>query len=201
MPGNEKGSFWTTTSGLTTGIAGTLTGVLGIVALANQAGFIGGDDGQDQAGSTATSESAAGSTSTSTSADTEGTSTTEEDDRAGTTDDRVSRSATTAEPVFSVSPSSVRFTALGARTATAAVRNTGEVDLDVQNVSVEGADASRFSVDATPCISGPVEPDGDCELEVTFDPGQGGGTAEATMVIDASGADSREVPLAGEPLL
>jgi hypothetical protein len=199
MPGNEKGSFWATTSGLTTGIAGTLTGVLGIVALANQAGWIGGDGGQDQAGSAATSESAAGSTATS--ADTDGTSTTEEDDRAGTTDDRASRSATTAEPVFSVSPSSVRFTALGARTATAAVRNTGEVDLDVQNVSVEGADASRFTVDATPCTSDPVEPDGDCEVEVTFDPGQGGGTAEATMVIDASGADSREVPLAGEPLL
>ena len=195
MPGSEKGSFWATTSGLTTGIAGTLTGVLGIVALANQAGWIGGDDGSGEQSSTAASEAAAGSTSTT--GDDGSTTTADADERSTTTEERASRSEP-EDPVYSVSPSSVRFTALGSRTATVEVRNTGEVDMDVQNVSVDGSDAGRFAIDAASCTSAAVEPDGSCDVEVTFNPGQDGGTAEATMAIDVSDADSREVPLAGE---
>ncbi|MGH9179225.1 MAG: hypothetical protein ACRD0N_11825 [Acidimicrobiales bacterium] len=189
MPGSEKGSFWATTSGLTTGIAGTLTGVLGIVALANQAGWIGGDGNGDQS-STAATEPAAGTTSTTTD---EGS-----DEPSSTTEGRASPSELAEDPVYSVSPSSVRFTALGTRTATVEVRNTGDVEVDVQNVSVDGSDAGRFSIDATPCTSAAVEPDSSCDVEVTFSPGQGGGTAEATMAIEVSGAGSRKVPLAGE---
>lgn len=207
MPGNEKGSFWATTSGMTTGIAGTLTGVLGIVAVASQAGWIGGDKGEEEA-SSASSESAA--TTSSTAGD--GSSTTldgrasgedgtsaGDDDLTTTTDEQTERSAST--PVFSVSPSSMRFTALGTRTTTAEVRNTGDVDLNVQNVTVEGPDAGRFSVDPTPCTSNTVEADRSCDVEVTFNPSQSGGAVEATMVIDVADARSREVPLAGEPLL
>ncbi|MGH9281701.1 MAG: hypothetical protein ACRD0S_02060 [Acidimicrobiales bacterium] len=93
----------------------------------------------------------------------------------------------------------VSFTALGSRSTDVVLRNTGDVDLNVQNVSVDG-DAGRFTVSASACTESNLEPGGTCEIDVTFNAGPGG-SAEATMVVDVKDAADRKVPLAGEALL
>ena len=182
----KERSFWSTTSGVVTGVAGTLTGIVGIATVAAQLGWIGpSGDSSESASPTgadgATSSTVAGG-----------------DGRGGAA--AASRSGTRPEPVFSVDPSSVRLAALGETTATVEVRNTGDVNLSVEGVTVEGADDNRFSVSAGACTRAVVAPGRSCGVEVSFSP-EGGGTATATMVVDVRDAKPQEVPLSGRGLL
>ena len=185
----KERSFWSTTSGVMTGVAGTLTGVVGIATVAAQLGWIGpADDGRPTA---ARQEDAAGATSSST---------TDADGRHRSGDERAARSDTTTEPSFTVDPSALSFQALGGRTATVVVRNTGSVDVRVEGITVEGPDSSRFAAVGGGCTRASVAPGSTCELEVSFTP-QGTGTSTATMTIEAEDAPAREVPLSGQALL
>jgi hypothetical protein len=189
----KQTSFWSTTSGVVTGVAGTLTGVVGIATMAAQLGWIGG--GEDQAASVTTSTSAPG-------APADGTDTTA-DGRNGTTAGRASRSATAptdAEPEYSVDPSSVGFGAIGSRTTAVTVRNTGTVQLDVAHVTVEGDEPAAFAVEGEACTDAMLDPGRTCAIEVSFTP-EGSGAAEGMLVIEVDGAPAEEVPLTGAALL
>lgn len=203
-------SFWTTTSGMATGIAGTLTGVVAIAGIAAQAGWIGGANDSDDARTTA-----AGDTSTTTSSLDETTSTTVDDgddDRtdtsAGTSRDddgsattaTTSRTSAAGSPTYTVDPTAAAFDALGAKTRTLTVRNTGSVELVVQDIDVEGDGAGRFAVSGSGCTSAPVDPGRSCDLEVNFTP-PSSGEVEATLVIDVEDARAREVALTGKAIL
>lgn len=203
-------SFWTTTSGMATGVAGTLTGLVAIAGIAAQAGWIGGANDSDDSQSTA-----AGETSTTTTSLDDTTSTTSDgsdDDRTATTegasrdgDDSgttatTSRTGAAGSPTYTVDPTAAAFDALGAKTRTLTVRNTGSVDLVVQDVDVEGAGAGRFAVSGSGCTSAPVDPGRSCELEVNFSP-PSSGEVEATLVIDVEDARAREVALSGKAIL
>ena len=203
-------SFWSTTSGMATGVAGTLTGLVALAGIAAQVGWIGGAGDRSQS-------TAAGDTTTSTSTTTspdDATSTTTYDeygtpldeDRTATTggasrDDSATTATTGASsPTYTVDPTAAAFDPLGSKAKTVTVRNTGTVDLVVQDVDVEGAGAGRFAVSSTPCTSAPVDPGRSCTLEVVFTP-PSSGEVEATLVVDVEGARSREVTLSGKAIL
>lgn len=180
-------SFWSSTSGVVTGAAGILTGVVGIVTAAAQLGWMGPAENDSQS---MTKEAHAAGTSTTGAAS---------DDRAGG-DQRAARSAATASPRFALDPSSVSFQALGQRTSTVELRNTGGIALNVQGVSVDGGDRSSFAVAAGPCTQGSVAPGRSCEMEVSFVP-EGNGNAKATLVVEVEDAPAQEVPLVGGSIL
>lgn len=185
----KERSFWTTTSGMVTGVAGTLTGIVGIATVAAQLGWIGPEDDASQ--SAAKQPAAAGATSS--------TEVTPESRSSGS--ERASRGGdTTADPAFTVDPSALSFQALGERTATVKLTNTGSVELNVEGITVDGADAGRFTVADSACTSANVDPGRSCEVEVSFSP-QGNGTSKATMVIEVEDAPAQEIPLSGSDLL
>lgn len=186
----KRGSFWSTTSGVMTGVAGTLTGVVGIATLAAQLGWVGsgGDDGD--AGSPA-SEQAAGSSTTA------GTQDPANDRSSGGT---VSRGSGRTSPAYRVDPTTVSFDTLGGRTATVVVRNTGTVDVDVTGVAVDGEHADRFTASGTACTRAALAPGRSCDIDISFQP-SGGGSSEATLVVEAEDAPAQEVELSGRALL
>lgn len=180
-------AFWNTTSGVVTGVAGTLTGLVGIATLATQMGWVGSDGGSEGAAATTTAPGPDVAEDT--------------DDRLGET--RAGRvgsdAAPGSPPEFAVAPVSVHFAALGARSATVTVRNTGDVEVTVDDVSVDGADEDRFTVAAAPCTSAALDPGRSCEVEVAVAPQ--GGDARATMIVEVAGAPAQEVPLTAAAIL
>ena len=184
----KERSFWSTTNGVVTGVAGTLTGLVGIATVAAQLGWIGpsSDEDADETASGTTGAEGAPSTGSG------------DGERGGSAP--ASRSGDRPGPVFSVDPSSVRLAALGQTTATVEVRNTGDVNLSVEGVTVEGAGEERFSVSSGACTRAVVAPGRSCAVEVSFSP-EGGGTATAVMVVDVRDARPQEVPLSGRGLL
>lgn len=177
-------AFWSTTSGLVTGVAGTLTGVVGLATLAAQMGWIGGDGAAERAPSRV---EAAGEAAT-------------EDAGNRLAEDGDTARGDDAPPRFAVTPASVRFEALGARTTTVTVRNTGEAEVTVEDVKVDSGDADRFTVASATCTATTLDPGRSCEVEVAYE-AAGGGSARATMVVEVAGAPAREVPLTAAPLL
>lgn len=186
----KERSFWSSTNGVVTGVAGTLTGIVGLVGIATQAGWIGsGDDASPSAAKQAEGDN----TTTSTTAFS--------DSRTGGPDQRAGRSATTeAVAAFTVDPSAVSFEALGGRTASVTVKNTGSVEMNVEDITVDGGDEDRFTAAGTPCTQASIEPGRSCEVEVSFTPG-GSGTAKSTLVIEVEDAPAEEVSLTGRSLL
>lgn len=184
---DKPGSFWSTTSGVVTGVAGTLTGAVGIATLAAQMGWIGGGDGTEAP----SSEQASPSSTT----------------VATGTDDPASRSSGPAasrgarsEPSFTVDPSGLTFDTLGRRSGTVVVRNTGTVDVDIDDVGLDGEDRASFTVSADACTRAALAPGRSCDVDVTFRPG-GAGRSQATLVVEVQGAPAREVDLAGNAIL
>ncbi|MGQ0519898.1 MAG: choice-of-anchor D domain-containing protein [Actinomycetota bacterium] len=187
----DKNGFWTSTSGVATGLAGTLTGIVGIATLASQMGWIGDDGGGTTPDSTGAD---AGSSSATTATAAGGDGPSGLGDRTSSSS-RAGRSDAAAAPSYTVEPSAVSFQALGGRTATVTLRNTGTVDLDVEEISVDGDDAGQFSVEAPACTSASLGPGRSCTVEVSFTPE--GSRAEAVLVVEADGAPAREVALSG----
>lgn len=174
-------AFWSTTSGVVTGVAGTLTGVVGIATLAAQMGWIGSDGEAREEPSSTTTRAGAEATGTGS--------------RPGEAGTRVEED----RPAFAVAPGALRFEALGSRSATLTVRNTGDAEVSVEEVTVEGDDDDRFTVAATPCTASTLDPGRSCEVDVLYSPG--GGTAKATLVVEVDGAPAQEVPLTAAGLL
>lgn len=165
-------SFFSTTAGLITGVAGVLSAVVGAAGLAIQQGWVGG--GSDANPSTASQPGASS--------------------QAGS--GRRSGGSTAAEvPTFAVEPTSLSFQPVGSRDAKVKVRNTGSVELKLQSPMITGDDADRFEASEGSC-NGPVDPGRSCDLEVTFSPKPG--SFRALLVVDADGgAKAAEVPLKG----
>ena len=184
MAVKEK-SFWSTTSGIVTGVAGTLTGVVGIVTLAAQMGWIGGgsDGGDDPAGTPGGSAVTTLAPGASRSGATGGT-----------------QNQGTSTPVFSVDPTSLSFDSLGDREKTVKVVNQGSSPMTVQAPRVDGANASQFSATAPTCTRADLAPGRSCEVQVTFSPNRSG-NYKATLVVQVTNAKAQEVSLSGQSLL
>ena len=179
----KQRSFWSTTSGVVTGIAGTITGVVTLVTLGVQMGWVGGDDDGSSVKSEqpAVSQPAPGGPNG-------GAAT------AGGGSSGSGGAATT--PAFTDEPTRLSFEPLAAREATVTVQNTGSAALTVQAPSVDGANPTQFRATAPTCTRAALAPGRTCEVEVTFAP-QRPGTYTATLVIQATGARAQEITLTG----
>ena len=167
-------SFWSTIPGLITGLAGILTALVGLGTLLIQIGVIGGDDGDSGARS--------------------GVSSTDRGAATGNTPSEDSDSPATeaARPSFTVAPDKLELTA-NRKSATVTVSNTGTTALTLAT-DVTGDGADQFTVTTGACGT-QVPKGGSCSINVSF---KGGLTAQAELVVKASGAaSSQKVELEG----
>ena len=79
------------------------------------------------------------------------------------------------------------------------VTNQGNVELAVNKPELSGADADRFSVDATDCTASRVSVDGSCVLEVTYKGGLEPANASMELTADDT-SETAEISLTGAPL-
>lgn len=169
---SERKSFWSTVPGLITGVAGTITGIVALVGVAAQAGWIGGGDG----GGTTTTTTVEGSAGTIEGGRTTGPGATAPEEEAS--------------GELAVSPTSVDLTLL-APEATVTVRNTGDAPVDVRPPNITGSDADSFEVADDGCSGSDLDPGRSCEVTVRLDTGSPG-DYQAVLVVSGSDLD-REV--------
>ena len=184
MAVKEK-SFWSTTSGVVTGIAGTLTGIVGLVTLAAQMGWIGGSS--DSGGSKEPATVQDGGSVATTPA-------------PGSQNRGATPGQATATPAFSIDPTGLSLDSLTNRKGTVEVANVGTVPMTVLGPRIEGANPSQFSATSPTCTGRDIAPGRSCQIEVTFTADRSG-TYKATLVVQVTGARPQEVSLSGQRLI
>jgi hypothetical protein len=166
----EKKNFWQTVPGVITGLATILTAVLALIPI-----FNGGDtDPEPQAGeSPSPTPSETATTSQPSSGSTGGT--------------RIA-------PRAVIAPKVVEFGSVGTGrtgTQTVTIANTGNEYLVVESAEITGRE-DVFSVSADECLEATgIEPEGECEITVTFNPTSPGSYA-GFLQIEHSGDGSPE---------
>jgi hypothetical protein len=109
-------------------------------------------------------------------------------------------SYTSASPAASVSPGSLSFATQPAGTVSAvqgvSVTNTGPAPLHVQGVTLSGAGAADYLLDASSCIAA-VAPGGSCSIGVRFAPITAGTSAATMEIADDTGSSPHAVTLTG----
>ena len=102
-------------------------------------------------------------------------------------------------PKIVVTPSSLDFgntvvdNASLAKTIT--ISNTGDVVLDVTNITVTGTSANMFTIATNLCVTNNINPSQSCTLSVTFTP-SAEGAQSASLVISSNDPISSTVPVA-----
>lgn len=77
------------------------------------------------------------------------------------------------------------------------IENIGNIDLNVVEITLQGADADRFSIDE-PCVGNPLPPQDSCPVDVEFTPGKSGEfNAALAIESDTLPAETRIVNLRG----
>ncbi|MEW6214537.1 MAG: choice-of-anchor D domain-containing protein [Nitrospirota bacterium] len=93
-------------------------------------------------------------------------------------------------PQIIVNPTSVDFGSVivgtATMTTTLTIKNTGNADLQIINISISGTNASEFS-QTNNCTS-PVAPQGTCTITVKFSPASTG-SKSATLIISSNDPD------------
>ena len=114
----------------------------------------------------------------------------------------VSLSGTGAQPVLSLSASSLAFGGQGVGTTSAAqtvtITNTGTADLDVNAVSTSGTNPGDFS--ASPSGCGDIAPSGTCTISVTFTPSAAGVRSATLNILSDAPSSPDQVSLSGTGL-
>ncbi|MDP8936418.1 MAG: hypothetical protein M3O23_01565 [Actinomycetota bacterium] len=179
-------AFFSTLPGVVSGIAGTLTAVVGLVTVGVQLGWIGGDDGDGGASSTTTV-------------------TTEDGGAAGgggtSGGGAGGRSATTAGGTLVADKTKLTFVPLQTKEMTVNVRNAGSAPVTLAAPEITGPNRDQYSAAASGCSS-PLGAGRSCAVTVTFKPTRGGRSTATLVVAPASGgARAVEVDIEGNHLL
>jgi hypothetical protein len=145
-------SFFTTTTGLVTGLAALLTAVVGFLTVGTQLGWLGGG-GDGPATTTTVAGTGAGGVAT----------------------------TAAGPPTFTVEPSRVTFEALGQREVLVTVRNNGTSAITWRPFTMSGPDAAAFSVTDVSCLP-QVAAGRSCEVRVRFAPPRSGDYAARLVV-------------------
>lgn len=105
------------------------------------------------------------------------------------------------QPAVDLDPASLSFgewevgTSGPSRTVT--LTNTGDANLEVGEVGLEGDDAGEFSIESEVCAGAGIEAEETCEVEVTFSPSSTG-EKNAALTITSDAPDSpHELELSG----
>ncbi len=170
-------AFFSTLPGVISALAGLVTVIVGVLAIAAQLGWLGGDDDDevvdDRSSTTTTATSGAGSGSGS--------------------------STTVAAASLSVSPRSVTFAALAAKKQKVKVKNEGTSPVTLKPPEMTGADRAQFSATALDCSSS-LGAGRSCDVEITFAPTRQGQYTARLVVAPTSGS-AVEVQVEGNHLL
>jgi len=175
----EKGSVWTSIPGVVGGIAATVTGLVGLATVANQAGWLGGDDNKpaSKSDSTTTSTPVDGSTTT-----VFGSPTTPFGGSSGLGGAGIAS--------VELAPSRVVFGGLGGGSQRVTVTNEGDGPVTVETVEIEGDNPQSFKVDGSGCVLVTLAPGRACIVEVETSAGGLAGRATARLMVGVEGSAS-----------
>lgn len=175
-------AFFSTLPGVVSGIAATLTAIVGLVTVSVQLGWIGGDDGDGGGSSSTTTVTAGGG-------------------RAGPGGGGAGTTAAGGAAQLVADKARLSFAPLQPREMTVNVRNDGIAPVTLARPRITGPGSDQYSATYTNCPT-PLRPDLSCTVTVTFAPTKSG-QSRATLVVEpASGdADAVEVPIEGNNLL
>jgi len=107
-----------------------------------------------------------------------------------------------AVPKIAADPESVDFGAMpvggSAVSRTVTIKSTGDLDLHVSSLGIDGDDASDFEVVDQDCTDAPIQPGGHCEVDLRFGAAAlGARQANLKVVSDAGNSGTLTVPLTG----
>lgn len=186
----KERSFWSTTSGVVTGLAGTLTAVVGLVTAGAQLGWFGSDDSPDKAANTAASTTttvAAGTNAAGTNGGATGTST------------RSPAGAAGSLSALAVNQEKLTFQPLGPKDQNVSVRNTGSTSVSLRSPFVDGVDRAQFTATDLTCGSR-LDAGRSCDIKVTYLATKSG-KATARLVVEPTTGAAAEVQLEATSLL
>ena len=179
-------AFFSTLPGVISALAGLVTVIVGVLAIASQLGWLGGDDDGDggTASSTTVGAAAGGAGG------------------AGTGGAAGGGSATSSPAgTLSVTPRDIEFVALGAKTEAVTATAVGG-PVTMRPPEVTGADRARFAARSVDCPTAPTAlvSGRSCKVEVVFSPNRAG-RYDATLVLQPTSGSAVEVTIEGNHLL
>lgn len=191
----KERSFWSTTTGFVTGLAGVLTAVVGLVTVAAQVGWLGSDDGgEGTPAGNPTQSTAPGGGQSSGPAGTTGTTS------RGLTGGNTATTAASLTPL-SASPATVTdFDTLAKRERLVTIRNSGSSSIPLRPPAIEGIDASQFTTSGVTCGSR-LDANRTCEVKITYQGTRTGQHSAKLVIQPADSTPALEVPLAGSRVL
>jgi hypothetical protein len=185
----KERSFWSTTSGVFTGLAGTLTAVVGLVTVGAQLGWFGSDDSGNDAANTSASTTTTIAAATNASGSSGLT---------GTTTRSPAGAASSLSPL-AVNQEKLTFQPLGAKDQNVSVRNTGSTAVGLRSPFVDGVDKSQFTASDLTCGSR-LDAGRSCDIKVTYLATKSG-KSTARLVIEPTTGAAAEVQLEATSLL
>jgi hypothetical protein len=183
----KERSFWSTTAGVVTGVAGIVTALAGLLGVAAQQGWL-NSKSNDHSTTTVTTVQPSGDNPV-------------VGGSAGSSGSGASGSGrSSSTPLFDVVPSQVTFDKLGPRDKQLTIRNLGTTAFTLPLPTVQGPDASRFTVTDATC-GGRLDASRSCEVKVTFNPNKAGDFTARLVVQPTNAPTARDVPIQASALL
>lgn len=189
----KERSFWSTTSGLVTGLAGLLTAVVGLITVAVQLGWVGGDDGDGDKQRAA--DSAASTTPGSGPAGTTGTTS-----RGLTGGGATATTAPASRTPLSANPANLTLDTLGNREKVVTITNGGSSSVPLRAPTIEGIDSNQFAISNVTC-GNRLDVNRTCEVKVTYQATRTGQATARLVVQPTDSTPALEVPISGSRLL
>lgn len=184
----KERSFWSTTAGIVTGLAGTLTAVVGLLTAGAQLGWFGSDD-SNNASNTAASTTTIVATGTNAAGNSVGPGTTV----------RSPAGAAGSLSTLAVNQEKLTFQPLGAKEQNVSVRNTGTTAVGLRAPFVDGVDKAQFNASDLTCGTR-LDAGRSCDIKVTYLATKSG-KATARLVIEPTTGVAAEVQLEATSLL
>ncbi|RKZ77646.1 MAG: hypothetical protein DRR19_27620, partial [Candidatus Parabeggiatoa sp. nov. 1] len=111
----------------------------------------------------------------------------------------LAKAVNTGQPTLEISPSSIDFGTLkvgSGSSKTITIKNTGDVNLKISNVTVSGETSGDFSMEWPGCYEGVLKPAEECSLHVSFIP-TSAGAKQASLTVVTSNAGSGVITATG----
>jgi hypothetical protein len=116
---------------------------------------------------------------------------------------QVQLTGTVLLPGIDANPNSVAFGSVTSgritNSTTVTVKNTGQANLQVNNISIAGTNSTNYVLRSQTCTGGPIAPGSTCTVNVRFAP-HGVGQRVATLAVSNNAGGALEVALTGTGL-
>jgi len=178
-------AFFSTMPGIISALAGLVTVIVGVLAIAAQLGWFSGDDDDNKDGGNGRPP-----TTVSTLAG-----------ESGGSGGAGGPSTTAVTGRLSASRTSLKFDVLGAKELTVTVSNEASGPVTLKPPQITGTDSAQFAASYAGCPT-PLGAGVSCEVRVTFKPTKAGkSTAKLVVTATAAGVRAAEVEIEGNHVL